>query len=133
MDGPFAETKELIAGFWLWQVNSFEDAVGSRLISFYARIVLTLLPSLVRGIGKEVVVSSIARNGWCRIESQHADLSATAYQQVGYDPRGQQDESRQLDGEAVVDKQGMEYQASAGPRQDAWPGRSVVADAGDHA
>ena len=27
IDGPFAETKELIAGFWLWQVDSFEEAV----------------------------------------------------------------------------------------------------------
>jgi hypothetical protein len=27
IDGPFAETKELIAGFWLWQVKSFEEAV----------------------------------------------------------------------------------------------------------
>lgn len=27
IDGPFAETKELIAGFWLWQVKSIEDAV----------------------------------------------------------------------------------------------------------
>lgn len=27
MDGPFAETKELIAGFWLWQVRSIEEAV----------------------------------------------------------------------------------------------------------
>ena len=26
-DGPFAETKELIAGFWLWRVNSMQDAV----------------------------------------------------------------------------------------------------------
>jgi hypothetical protein len=26
-DGPFAETKELIAGFWLWQVRSVEEAV----------------------------------------------------------------------------------------------------------
>ncbi len=26
-DGPFAETKELIAGYWLMQVDSFEDAV----------------------------------------------------------------------------------------------------------
>lgn len=26
-DGPFAETKELIAGFWLWQVKSMEAAV----------------------------------------------------------------------------------------------------------
>ena len=27
MDGPFAETKELIAGFWLWQVRSREEAI----------------------------------------------------------------------------------------------------------
>src|SRR5947209_6732536 len=26
-DGPFAEAKELIAGFWLWQVNSKEEAI----------------------------------------------------------------------------------------------------------
>src|SRR5262249_35998358 len=26
VDGPFAETKELIAGFWLWQVKSMEEA-----------------------------------------------------------------------------------------------------------
>jgi hypothetical protein len=26
-DGPFAETKELIAGFWLWQVKSREEAI----------------------------------------------------------------------------------------------------------
>lgn len=27
-DGPFAETKELIAGFWMWQVASMEEAVA---------------------------------------------------------------------------------------------------------
>lgn len=26
-DGPFAETRELVAGFWLWQVKSMEEAV----------------------------------------------------------------------------------------------------------
>ncbi|MBL8288665.1 MAG: YciI family protein [Rubrivivax sp.] len=26
-DGPFAETKELLAGFWLWQVRSMDEAV----------------------------------------------------------------------------------------------------------
>src|SRR5213080_251119 len=29
IDGPFAETKELIAGFWLWQVKSKEEAISS--------------------------------------------------------------------------------------------------------
>jgi hypothetical protein len=27
-DGPFAETKELVAGFWLWDVKSIEEAVA---------------------------------------------------------------------------------------------------------
>ena len=27
-DGPFAETKELVAGFWLWQVKSKEEAIA---------------------------------------------------------------------------------------------------------
>ena len=27
VDGPFAETKELIAGFWIWQVKSFQEAI----------------------------------------------------------------------------------------------------------
>lgn len=28
IDGPFAETKELIAGFWLWQVRSLDEAIA---------------------------------------------------------------------------------------------------------
>lgn len=28
IDGPFAETKELIAGFWIWQVKSLEEAIA---------------------------------------------------------------------------------------------------------
>jgi hypothetical protein len=27
IDGPFPETKELVAGYWLWKVNSFEEAI----------------------------------------------------------------------------------------------------------
>lgn len=27
IDGPFAETKELIAGFWMWEVSSMEEAI----------------------------------------------------------------------------------------------------------
>ena len=27
IDGPFAETKELVAGFWIWQVRSIDEAV----------------------------------------------------------------------------------------------------------
>ena len=28
IDGPFAETKELVAGYWLWEVKSMEEAVA---------------------------------------------------------------------------------------------------------
>ncbi|RFU47934.1 YciI family protein [Paraburkholderia sp. DHOC27] len=28
VDGPFAETKELVAGYWLWQVESMEEAIA---------------------------------------------------------------------------------------------------------
>lgn len=28
VDGPFAETKELVAGFWIWQVKSMEEAIA---------------------------------------------------------------------------------------------------------
>jgi len=28
IDGPFAETKELVAGFWLWQVKSIDEAIA---------------------------------------------------------------------------------------------------------
>ncbi len=28
IDGPFAETKELVAGFWIWRVDSMEEAVS---------------------------------------------------------------------------------------------------------
>jgi hypothetical protein len=27
LDGPFAETKEVVAGYWIWEVKSMEDAV----------------------------------------------------------------------------------------------------------
>src|SRR4249919_1646037 len=27
IDGPFTETKELVAGFWMWQVRSIEEAI----------------------------------------------------------------------------------------------------------
>ncbi|MFW6079516.1 MAG: YciI family protein, partial [Gemmatimonadota bacterium] len=26
-DGPFAETKELVAGYWIWEVSSLEEAI----------------------------------------------------------------------------------------------------------
>jgi hypothetical protein len=28
VDGPFAETKELVAGYWIWEVDSMDDAIA---------------------------------------------------------------------------------------------------------
>ena len=28
IDGPFAETKELVAGFWIWKVKDVQEAIG---------------------------------------------------------------------------------------------------------
>lgn len=28
IDGPFAETKDLVAGFWLWKIKSMDEAIG---------------------------------------------------------------------------------------------------------
>ncbi len=28
IDGPFTESKEIVAGYWIWQVNSLEDAIA---------------------------------------------------------------------------------------------------------
>ena len=46
IDGPFAETKELIAGFWIWQVKSMDEAVEwvKRCPMLQRRIVLEIRP-----------------------------------------------------------------------------------------
>ena len=51
IDGPFAETKELIAGFWLWQVKSKEEAIEwvKRCPNPLARRVCDRDPAGVRG------------------------------------------------------------------------------------
>jgi hypothetical protein len=33
IDGPFAETKELVAGFWIWQLKSKEERLRATLLS----------------------------------------------------------------------------------------------------
>ena len=44
IDGPFAETKELIAGFWLWQVRSMDEALEWAKRSPFQDAVLELRP-----------------------------------------------------------------------------------------
>lgn len=44
-DGPFAETKELVAGFWLWQVKSKEEAIEwARRIPFQEEEIVEIRP-----------------------------------------------------------------------------------------
>jgi hypothetical protein len=56
IDGPFAETKELVAGFWIWQVRSMDEAVEwIKRAPFRSGDVLELrqvghLPDLQRGL-----------------------------------------------------------------------------------
>src|SRR5690606_32898521 len=45
VDGPFAETKELIAGYWIWQVRSMDEALEwARRAPFGPGAVLELRP-----------------------------------------------------------------------------------------
>jgi len=43
IDGPFTETKELVAGFWIWQVSSMDEAVAwaRRLLGHYPNLVFS--------------------------------------------------------------------------------------------
>ena len=43
IDGPFAETKELIAGYWLWQVKSKEEAIEWVTVSYTHLTLPTIL------------------------------------------------------------------------------------------
>ena len=51
IDGPFSETKELIAGFWLWQVRSMDEAIEwiKRAPLFDGGVELELRPVLEMG------------------------------------------------------------------------------------
>jgi len=51
IDGPFAETKELVAGFWLWEVESVDEAVEFAKGS-----------PVLQGDGNTVEVRKIAKN-----------------------------------------------------------------------
>jgi hypothetical protein len=45
IDGPFAESKELIAGYWIWQVKSIEEAVEwAKRAPFDGGVELTIRP-----------------------------------------------------------------------------------------
>jgi hypothetical protein len=50
IDGPFAETRELVAGFWLWEVKDIDEAVrlGEALPQSHARAERDRNPAAVR-------------------------------------------------------------------------------------
>lgn len=50
IDGPFAETKELVSGFWIWKVDSFEQALDwAKRAPFHPSLNATIEVRAVRG------------------------------------------------------------------------------------
>ena len=56
IDGPFAESKELVAGYWIWQVKSIDEAVEwLKRAPFYEGVEATIRPILSpEDFGKEL-------------------------------------------------------------------------------
>ena len=71
LDGPFAETKELIAGYWIWQVKSMEDAVEwLKRAPFDGGVEVTLRPVHdPEDFGKELTPELRAREERLRAEA----------------------------------------------------------------
>ena len=63
IDGPFAESKELVAGYWIWQVKSMDEAVvrieSARLIGGLVRMVRDV--GLAEDLAQEALVLAIER------------------------------------------------------------------------
>jgi hypothetical protein len=76
IDGPFAESKELVAGFWIWQVKSIEEAVEwLKRAPFDGGVEVTLRPVFdPEDFGKELTPELRAREEKLReeIERQRA-------------------------------------------------------------
>lgn len=70
-DGPFAETKELIAGFWTWRVKSMDDAIAwLRKAPFGGGVELEIRPIFEAGdFGKNLTPELIEREQRLRQKS----------------------------------------------------------------
>jgi hypothetical protein len=70
IDGPFAETKEIIAGYWIWQVRSIEEAVEwLKRAPFDGGVEVTIRPFLEpEDFGKEFTPDLRAKNEELRSE-----------------------------------------------------------------
>jgi hypothetical protein len=74
IDGPFAETKELIAGYWIWEVRSMDEALAW----------LERCPNPAPGVEGVIEVRPLFENGECgkaaspelkaEFDRQHADF-----------------------------------------------------------
>ncbi len=64
IDGPFAESKEVVAGYWIWQVNSMEEAVEwLKRAPFDGGVEITLRPIFEpEDFGKELTPELRARD-----------------------------------------------------------------------
>jgi hypothetical protein len=70
LDGPFAESKEIVAGFWIWQVKSMEEAVEwLKRAPFDGGVEITIRPVLeAEDFGKELTPELRAREERLRAE-----------------------------------------------------------------
>jgi hypothetical protein len=70
VDGPFAETKEIVAGYWIWQVRSMEEAVEwIKRAPFDGGVEITLRPVMdPDDFGKELTPELRAKEEQLRAE-----------------------------------------------------------------
>jgi hypothetical protein len=70
IDGPFAESKELVAGFWIWQVKSIEEAVEwLKRAPFDGGVEVTIRPVFdAEDFGKELTPELRAKGEQLRAE-----------------------------------------------------------------
>jgi len=75
IDGPFSESKEIVAGFWIWQVKSIEEAVEwLKRAPFDGGVEVTIRPVFeAEDFGKELTPELRAREAQLRaeVERQH--------------------------------------------------------------
>ena len=76
IDGPFAESKELVAGYWIWQVKSIEEAVEwLKRAPFDAGVEITIRPIFEpEDFGKELTPELRATQEKLRVQIEGREL-----------------------------------------------------------
>jgi hypothetical protein len=77
IDGPFAESKELVAGYWIWQVKSIDEAVEwLKRAPFDGGVEVTIRPIFEPAdFGKELNPEPLAKDEMLRVEIQRQKMS----------------------------------------------------------